>query len=122
MAEHAKTPKIAFVHPGQRVHGKLLSNENQGYDKHFKNSESFLLSDNQSAIALNQEEDGPQLNISSAVQQTGYKWQMTDAKQVNWSNHFVNKLHEDNNIFNAIEPFPIQFKEIKDGGVSFSQK
>ena len=41
---------------------------------------------------------------------------------VTWANHFINSVHETGKFLNEIEQYPIQFKDIQDDGVLFSQK
>ncbi|XP_053393446.1 uncharacterized protein LOC123564849 [Mercenaria mercenaria] len=91
-----------------------------------RTSRRLVLFDDQSEITLNENLDG-KLYVSSAVAETGYKWQTASEGEdivikVNWANHFVNKIHEDNMLLNAVASYPIQFKEIQDDGLLFSMK
>ncbi|KAH3716775.1 uncharacterized protein LOC127855045 [Dreissena polymorpha] len=86
----------------------------------------FVLYDNTSSISLNN--DTAKLYVSSAVEETGYKWQAPASTGTNvtvsvaWPNYFVNRLHVDNQFLAEIEKFPVQFKEIQADGVLSSEK
>ncbi|XP_053381408.1 uncharacterized protein LOC128549125 isoform X2 [Mercenaria mercenaria] len=86
----------------------------------------LVLFDNKSEITFNEDPE-VRLYVSSAVAETGYMWQ-TAAKgkdvriDVHWQNHFINKIHEDNMLLSSVEPYPMQFKEIQDDNLLFSQK
>ncbi|XP_052246346.1 uncharacterized protein LOC127855047 [Dreissena polymorpha] len=86
----------------------------------------FVLYDATSSISLNNKT--AKLYVSSAVEETGYTWQTPAATgnqvtvSVAWPNYFVNHVHEDGLFLGEIEHYPIQFKEIQDDGVLFSQK
>ncbi|XP_053393450.1 uncharacterized protein LOC123562440 isoform X2 [Mercenaria mercenaria] len=86
----------------------------------------LVLFDDQSEITFNERPNG-KLYVSSAVEETGYKWQ-TVAKgqdvtfEVSWKNYFINKIMEENMLLNSVDPYPTQFKEIEDDGVLFSKK
>jgi hypothetical protein len=41
---------------------------------------------------------------------------------VAWSKHFINKIIEDNKLLYRVDSYPIQFKEIQDDGILYSQK
>ncbi|WAR10296.1 hypothetical protein MAR_035372 [Mya arenaria] len=67
------------------------------------------------------------LYIVSAVKETGFMWQTseTDSKsriEINWENHFINKLHNDGKLLNKVLPFPTQFQDFEDDGVLRSTK
>ncbi|XP_060601820.1 uncharacterized protein LOC132755046 [Ruditapes philippinarum] len=86
----------------------------------------LVLFDDQSDIILNENPDG-KLYVSSAVNETGYMWQTSSEGNdvtidVAWSNHFINRLIEDNKLLYRVDSYPIQFKEIQDDGILYSQK
>ncbi|XP_060570888.1 angiopoietin-1 receptor-like [Ruditapes philippinarum] len=86
----------------------------------------LVLFDDQSDITLNENPDG-KLYVSSAVNETGYMWQTSSEGNdvtidVAWSNHFINRIIEDNKLLYRVDSYPIQFKEIEDDGIRSSQK
>ncbi|XP_060583179.1 uncharacterized protein LOC132739481 isoform X2 [Ruditapes philippinarum] len=86
----------------------------------------LVLFDDQSDITLNENPDG-KLYVSSAVNETGYMWQTSSewndvTIDVAWSKHFINKIIEDNKLLYRVDSYPIQFKEIEDDGILYSQK
>lgn len=87
----------------------------------------FVLYDPVSNISLNPNDNG-KLFVSSAGEDSGYRWQTSVSDDdyttfvVNWSNHFVNELHEKGKFLNTILPYPIQFEDLQDDGILMSKK
>ncbi|WAR10285.1 hypothetical protein MAR_035361, partial [Mya arenaria] len=67
------------------------------------------------------------LYIVSAVKETGFMWQTSakDSKsriEINWENHFINKVHDDGKLLNKVLPYPTQFQDLEDNGIVRSKK
>ncbi|WAR10289.1 hypothetical protein MAR_035365, partial [Mya arenaria] len=67
------------------------------------------------------------LYIVSAIKETGYLWQTSsnDSKsqiEINWANHFKNKVHDEGKLLNKVLPYPTQFQDLEDDGILRSKK
>ncbi|XP_052813767.1 uncharacterized protein LOC128240857 [Mya arenaria] len=67
------------------------------------------------------------LYIVSAIKETGFMWQTSDNGsqsriEINWNNHFVNKLYDKGKLLNKVLPYPTQFLDLEDDGVLRSKK
>ncbi|XP_052812485.1 uncharacterized protein LOC128240040 [Mya arenaria] len=67
------------------------------------------------------------LYIVSAIKETGYMWQTSENGsqsriEINWNNHFVNKLYDKGKLLNKVLPYPTQFLDLEDDGVLRSKK
>ncbi|XP_052812776.1 uncharacterized protein LOC128240261 isoform X2 [Mya arenaria] len=67
------------------------------------------------------------LYIVSAIKDTGFLWQTSEKNsksriEINWENHFINKLHDDGKLLNKVLPYPTQFQDLEDDGVLRSKK
>ncbi|XP_053373169.1 uncharacterized protein LOC123532025 [Mercenaria mercenaria] len=67
------------------------------------------------------------MHITSAIPETGYMWQTskngTKTRIVlNWENHFVNKIYEDEKLLNKVLKYPTQFADLQDDGILRSKK
>ncbi|WAR10291.1 FGFR2-like protein [Mya arenaria] len=67
------------------------------------------------------------LYIVSAIKETGFMWQtsVNDSKsriEINWENHFINKLHDNGKLLNKVLPYPTQFQDLEDDRILRSKK
>ncbi|WAR10657.1 FGFR1-like protein [Mya arenaria] len=67
------------------------------------------------------------LYIVSAIKETGFMWQTSDNGsqsriEINWNNHFVNKLYDKGKLLNKVLPYPTQFLDLEDDGILRSKK
>ncbi|XP_053373172.1 uncharacterized protein LOC123530914 isoform X1 [Mercenaria mercenaria] len=67
------------------------------------------------------------MHVISAIQETGYMWQTTKNGTktrivLNWENHFVNKIYDNDKLLKLVLKYPTQFADLQDDGVLRSKK
>ncbi|KAH3716767.1 hypothetical protein DPMN_059496, partial [Dreissena polymorpha] len=113
-----------YTPPGPGMYSVLVQVRDNANNS--RTARRFVLYDATSSITLNTET--AKLYISSAREETGYKWQTPASTGPNvtvtvaWPNYFGNRLHEENQFLAEIEQYPVQFKEIQADGVLYSEK
>ncbi|KAL3832122.1 hypothetical protein ACJMK2_023795 [Sinanodonta woodiana] len=127
---------IDFNHTHDNIYGHVYTPQNDGMysvllqaadrANNSKIVRRLVLYSPTSTISLNPNKNF-RIFVSTAVPGTNYMWQTaTDGDKKNitvvWVNHFINKLIEDGNLLNKVNPYPIQFQEIQEDGILSSSK